>query len=318
MLWPSIAAGSTPQCRHSAASAYSTTNSAGCVSRVSVECGAVVAGRAEQLAQVDAELRLQQLARSGRPPRGRRARAAYSPRAHAGVLAPCPGNRNATGRAPPSCRPATPAAAAAARSAAMRVRHVAHDHGAPVGEGLRARAAACRRRRPATCSGCACEVLGQPLGGARRARLRLRADSTSSCGAADARRRRARGASSSTTCALVPPMPNELTPARRGASPSASHGAPAALADERAARRARAAGLGARKLTSGGSSRCLQRQHRLDQAGHAGGGVEVADVGLHRAEAQKPRRRSPARNACVSAAISIGSPSGVPVPCAST
>ena len=34
--------------------------------------------------------------------------------------------------------------------------------------------------------------------------------------------------------------------------------------------------------------------------------------------AQKPVRASAARKACVSAAISIGSPSGVPVPCAST
>ncbi|PSK61472.1 hypothetical protein B0E53_06632 [Micromonospora sp. MH33] len=34
--------------------------------------------------------------------------------------------------------------------------------------------------------------------------------------------RYAAGASSSTTCALVPPMPNELTPARRG-PPSVSH-----------------------------------------------------------------------------------------------
>ena len=32
----------------------------------------------------------------------------------------------------------------------------------------------------------------------------------------------------------------------------------------------------------------LERQHGLDQAGDAGGGVEVADVGLDRAEAQKP------------------------------
>ena len=37
------------------------------------------------------------------------------------------------------------------------------------------------------------------------------------------------GASSSTTCALVPPMPNELTPARRGAPSGDSHGRSAAL-----------------------------------------------------------------------------------------
>ncbi len=47
--------------------------------------------------------------------------------------------------------------------------------------------------------------------------------------------------------------------------------------------------------------------------------VEVADVGLDRAERAEARGVGVrARNAWVSAATSIGSPSGVPVPCAST
>ena len=51
----------------------------------------------------------------------------------------------------------------------------------------------------------------------------MRAESTSNCsgrfGGSEARS----GASSSTTWALVPPAPNELTPARRGVGPS-GHG----------------------------------------------------------------------------------------------
>ena len=38
----------------------------------------------------------------------------------------------------------------------------------------------------------------------------------------------------------------------------------------------------------------LQGQHRLDQPGDAGGGVEVADVALHRAEHRGPRLQGPA------------------------
>ena len=48
-----------------------------------------------------------------------------------------------------------------------------------------------------------------------------RAESTSNCSGATRRgTRSACGASSSTTCAFVPPTPNELTPARRGVGPS--------------------------------------------------------------------------------------------------
>ena len=52
-------------------------------------------------------------------------------------------------------------------------------------------------------------------------------------------------------------------------------------------------------------------------AGHAGRGVEVTDVGLHRSEPQDPAGISPGLKTRVSASNSIGSPMGVPVPCAS-
>ena len=55
------------------------------------------------------------------------------------------------------------------------------------------------------------------------------------------------------------------------------------------------------------------RLHDLDQAGDAGRGVEVADVGLRRRRAGRTRcRRSSRRKACVSAATSIGSPTACP------
>jgi hypothetical protein len=63
-------------------------------------------------------------------------------------------------------------------------------------------------------------------------------------------------------------------------------------------------------------------QHQQDhagQAGDAGGGLEVADVGLDRAEAALPAGVGRLRpKAWWRPAISIGSPRAVPVPWAST
>ena len=61
----------------------------------------------------------------------------------------------------------------------------------------------------------------------------------------------------------------------------------------------------------------LERHDRLDQAGDARRGVEMPDVGLQRAKTTESTSGVAARNTRVRAAISIGSPSGVPVPCAS-
>ena len=63
----------------------------------------------------------------------------------------------------------------------------------------------------------------------------------------------------------------------------------------------------------------VEGQRSLDQPRDPRGGVEMADVALDRADrADAGFGAPPARNAWVSPAISIGSPSGVAVPCAST
>ena len=62
-----------------------------------------------------------------------------------------------------------------------------------------------------------------------------------------------------------------------------------------------------------------ERQRHLDQARDAGGGLEVAQVGLDRPEGARPSRWTVRRASTVpSAFASIGSPNNVPVPWAST
>ena len=94
--------------------------------------------------------------------------------------------------------------------------------------------------------------------------------------------------------------------------PRRGQGAQLGVDVERARARSRSAGSGVSKCRLGGISPVLQREHRLDQAGDAGGGVEVADVGLDRAEGAEapvgavrrgtpgsaPRPRSDRRAAC--------------------
>ena len=112
-------------------------------------------------------------------------------------------------------------------------------------------------------------------------------------------------------------MPNELTPARRG-PPLAGQGGERGVDVEAGCAAKSISGLGVSKCRLGGISPCSQGEDRLDQAGDAGGGVQVADVGLDRAERAEALAVAPAPKALRSAATSIGSPSGVPVPWAST
>ena len=93
---------------------------------------------------------------------------------------------------------------------------------------------------------------------------------------------RRRGASSRTRCALVPPNPNELTPAMAG-PPVSGPGFEAALDSKRQGIEGDV-GIRLEKLQARGDRPVVQGQGRLDQPGDPGRGLEVADVGLDRAE----------------------------------
>ena len=125
-----------------------------------------------------------------RPARARRARA---PCRRTG--APWPGNRKATGAAAGVAALGAPPGRAASRGPPrVRVRPRDTSHAPGGARRPRGRPAACRRRRPGRGSGCAAQVLGQVVGGRARARRRVRADSSSSCQArAAARAASARG-----------------------------------------------------------------------------------------------------------------------------
>ena len=60
------------------------------------------------------------------------------------------------------------------------------------------------------------------------------------------------------------------------------------------------------------------REHGLEQPDDAGGALQVADVGLDRADQQRRAAGRAAPSTAPSAAASTGSPTGVPVPCSST
>ena len=175
-----------------------------------------------------------------------------------------------------------------------------------------------RQRSPAAAATGAAVALGQRA----RAPRSLRADSASTCsgrsGPASAPAAGAAAPPRGSTCALVPLKPNELTPAMRGGSPAAT--ARARVGDcDRQRRRARCAGSSALKCRCGGIAPCCSASTTLISAGDAGGRLEVADVGLDRADQQRTvRRAAGAEHGRRAPATSIGSPSGVPVPCAST
>ena len=194
-----------------------------------------------------------------RPRRSRKAGSlAYRPARHAHVLRALAGEEERHRPAP--CRRAalvSSALAARRQRRAPRPRASRHDQHAAVREApaahlqrvghvrqrqLRVRAPGARRRFVR-----------------RRARAppRVRAESTSSCHGA--RRRRAgaaAGASSRTTWALVPPMPNELTPARARAARAPATARSCGVDEEGPVARSRCAGLGVSKCRLGGSCRC--------------------------------------------------------------
>ena len=125
------------------------------------------------------------------------------------------------------------------------------------------------------------------------------------------------GASSRITWALVPPMPSELTAARRGVA-AGGPVAPALGVHEEGGLRKGDRRVGAAEMEARRQRAVFQGQGRLDQAGDARRRFQVAEVGLHRADGAELLASGCRRKALVSAMISTGSPIAVPVPWAST
>ena len=188
-------------------------------------------------------------------------------------------------------RPST--AGAAARSATrirrpLRWRPAAHHHGAV------------RQCGPSDCQGPA----ASPPGPAGRRRTRR---SLSACAAAPPRCARtaaaarpasarpvgprpSAGGCSRMTWALVPLMPNEDTPARRG-RPVSGHGI-ASVSSSTAPADQSTCGVGSSTCRVLGQHAVPHRHDHLDDPADAGGGLGVADVRLERAEPQRPSGRS--------------------------
>ena len=120
------------------------------------------------------------------------------------------------------------------------------------------------------------------------------ADNVSACSGLRANRGSSdrTGAASSTTCALVPLNPNELTPAIRRAYP-AGHGSRRVGISTPGRCSSAMSGFNLVKCRCAGISPCCERQGRLHHARDAGAGFEVPHVGLHRADGERAIRRAP-------------------------
>ena len=180
------------------------------------------------------------------------------------------------------------------------------------GRSVRPVLAKCEPSRPACAPqrrlGCVAGHQGGPDGGVGAA-SRLR-------GAASGSRR---GASSRIRWALVPLMPNEDTPARRGARRAAT--APPRSSSSHVARRpSRRAGWARRRAASAGSIAVLAAPCTIlitPADARRPPGCGRCSTSASRASSGRSRR-GPGRRWRAAPAASIGSPSAVPVPCAST
>ncbi len=168
---------------------------------------------------------------------------AVQPGAHPGVLRALPGEQRTrpAGRCP---RPAVPVSAPrrAARRPRVGRRRPRRGAGGCAGRAALQRV---RRRRRGPASGARSRCVARAAATAGPARVGRRAPTgRAACGPGRAGVAAAvAGASSSTTWALVPPMPNELTPARRGL-PSPSHGPAWSFERRTGCRPSRCAGFG--------------------------------------------------------------------------
>ena len=246
-------AGATPQAIHSCARAYSMAKSAGWAS---VRSSSPVA----RSPRSPASIRRRSARPAGRPVEQSSRRSSPSsgtqkPRAAVDLLAedrlglvelaPHADVLVALAREQEGDRPARlgsrrrrrPAGVARPRRARRGVRAVAADQRPPVRR--RPGGPRCRVKATSASGEAAGAAPGDPPGGravaARGAVRRAGREQPGAATAATAPEGAAAGASSSTTWALVPPMPNELTPARRGAPP-VRPGAQPVVDEERAAR----------------------------------------------------------------------------------
>ena len=142
------------------------------------------------------------------------------------------------------------------------------------------------------------------------------AESASSFHGRDGPEGSAIGASSRITWALVPPMPREVTPARRG-TPSVSQSRSSVLTKNGLLAKS-ICGFGRSKWRLGGICRCSRASTALISPQTPAAESRWPMLLLSEPMAQKFRRPVWARNAWVRAAISIGSPIGVAVPWHST
>ncbi len=147
-----------------------------------------------------------------------------------------------------------------------------------------------------------------------------RADTGTRTGGSSAERGGAGGASSSTTWALVPPTPSALTPARRG-TPSGTAQGRSSMASVNGPPVSGSSGLG--RVRCGVGTRVRWRSIRtvLMSPAIPAQLSRCPMLGFTEPTTQppeRPERPAPSPSTRASAVSSTGSPSRVPVPCAST
>ena len=201
------AAAARPTPSRAAPARTRSTNSAGCARRVSSSRSRRLGAGGDRAAsrRSTPSSAARAARRSDRPPSRKTGSVAYSSRAHADVLAPWPGNRNATGRAPPSCVPSPPARARAASDARPRRRRRCDDDARGGAETPAARPAACRPRRRASVAAFASRMLGEVSVPAVERARRSRRQHQQTCDAA----------ASPTTPAAAPPRARRARWCRR-------------------------------------------------------------------------------------------------------
>ena len=316
-LCPINAPGSTPQLIHSRASEYSRQKIAGCVTLV----GTSTVGSSEKnLPRGSSPVRRWMISQHSSYASRNAGSDACRPRPIAAYCEPWPGQRNATsGRSAGSSRDPVRAASGDRSSSAACACDVATTQ---------------RRwpnaRRP-TRNVCATSASSSGDAPFAAADARCSASCAAVCASASAERAETSsswfarvegavaarsGASSSTTCAFVPPNPNELTAARRGASPRRH--CVSFSCTWNGVRPKSICGFGfSYPIDGGNASRCSDSDALIRLAAPAAMTM-CPTLLFSEPTAQKPQSSVWRRNARVSPSISIGSPSGVAVPCAST